>query len=74
MWWHMGPFEFYGLGMIFQGVFWIIVILLVVKLFEKRNKPLGIHKNSALEILRERFAKGEIDEEEFLKKKELLEK
>ena len=74
MLWHMGPFEFYGLGMIFQGAFWIIVILLVIKLLEKRNKPLGTKKNEALEILRERLAKGEINEEEFLRKKELLEK
>lgn len=74
MWWHMGSFEFYGLGLLLRGVFWAIIIFLVIKLFEKKNKSIEKESNNALEILRERFAKGEIDEEEFLKRKELLEK
>lgn len=74
MWWHMNPFYFHGLGMIFNGAFWIVIILIVLKLIEKKQKPYENKSNEAMNTLRERFAKGEIDEEEFLRKKDLLSK
>ena len=76
MFFHMNPFicSFGGLMMIFPIVFWILLVVLIVKLFqEKKNNPKEIG-NKALNILKERFARGEIDEEEYLRKKELLEK
>lgn len=86
-------FGFFGFGMIFWWVLWIIVAYLVYQDAEKRGMNgllwfilvlipmLGIvfllvylavreskaeeGKSSALEILKERYAKGEITKEEF---------
>jgi putative membrane protein len=74
----MNPFA-YGFGgvmMIFPMILWILLIVLIVKLFQDKNSSTSPKEtnNKALDILKERFAKGEIDEEEFLRKKELLDK
>lgn len=74
MWWHFSPFHFLGFGMLGQAIFWIVIVFVVVKFFEKRDKTDKIVNDKALNILKERFAKGEINEEEYLRKKELLEK
>jgi putative membrane protein len=63
-------------GMIFQIVFWI-VILVVLGLLIKwllqgpagREQGQGGPEGRALEILKERYARGEIDKEEFEQKK-----
>jgi putative membrane protein len=62
--------------MIFPMILWILLIVLIVKLFQDKNSSTSPKEtnNKALDILKERFAKGEIDEEEFLRKKELLDK
>lgn len=57
-WWHAG-------GM---WVFWILVILLtlwLVRVIARRARP---PEKSAEEILRDRFARGEIDREEYEEK------
>ena len=61
-------------GSIMMLVFWAIVILLIVwavKEFSGKedNHP---HSRSALDILKERYAKGEIDKDEFEAKKKNL--
>ena len=62
--------------MIFPMILWILLIVLVVKLFQDKNSSTSPKEtnNKALDILKERFAKGDIDEVEFLRKKELLDK
>ena len=67
----------YGWGMggwwggIFMVVFWIVVIVLVVLVIRRLTKqgmgsaPAETMKRDPVEILRERYAKGEIDTEEF---------
>ncbi|GLB62097.1 SHOCT domain-containing protein [Cytobacillus sp. NCCP-133] len=60
-----------GYGMMLSMLFWIVLIgfalygfiLLIMKPFEK-NKS-----NNALTILKERFARGEIDAEEYNERK-----
>jgi putative membrane protein len=76
----MGMMSF---GMILNMLFWIVIIgfaiygfvLLIMKPFEK-NKDSGEKGNqgNALDILRERFARGEINEEEFEQKKSVLQR
>ena len=64
MWWWMPT------GMVFMGLFWILAIAAVVAgvwwLLGQR-RPGGPTETSdrALEILRERYARGEISREEF---------
>ncbi len=65
----------YGMGwfMVVMGLFWIAVIvgivLLVVWMMRSRNRPKIMGEDSALRILKERYARGEISKEEFEEKK-----
>lgn len=68
----------YGMlvGMVMMLVFWGIIIALIVfavKWFND-NQDGNRGKRDALAILRERFASGEIDEEEFDSRRKALEK
>lgn len=66
-------------GSMLYMIFWIIVIgfviygamLLVMKPFEKKESQ-AKEKDSSLRILRERFARGEIEEKEFEERKTVL--
>lgn len=65
-----GPF-FHGLGGLFMIIFWALLILLVVLLVKKGGSD---GKETAEEILRKRYARGEISPEDFARmKKELRE-
>lgn len=71
-----GNFMWMGIAsMIIHLLFWVAVIYLAVKLFKKYSNRLESSKgqeDTAMSILRARFAKGEIDAEEFrLRKTEL---
>jgi putative membrane protein len=59
-WWH-GPWL--G-GSIFMVLFWIILILLAFYLIKGVFKK-DLHHASALDILKKRYAAGEISKEEF---------
>ena len=74
--WHMGPGMMGGWGMgwfggIFMMVFWILVLVGLVFLIKwlvqttNRVKTDAGNSNRALEILKERYARGEIDTAEF---------
>ncbi|WP_026581391.1 SHOCT domain-containing protein [Bacillus sp. J33] len=62
-----------GYGMMLSMLFWIVLIgfaiygfiLLIMKPFENKS-------NNAINILKERFARGEIDAVEYNEKKNLL--
>lgn len=81
--------HFSWIWMILAGLFWlgffVLIVLLIIRLAigVKRghfqagagNTPQPVHPNSkALEILAERYAKGEVDDDEFRKRKEELNK
>ncbi|MGB9773038.1 MAG: SHOCT domain-containing protein [Bacteroidota bacterium] len=56
-------------------LFWILVIIgvvLLVRWIGLQNKASMTEKESALEILKKRYAKGEISKEEFEEKKKDL--
>lgn len=72
-----GGYGMHGYGMGFMGIFWILLLILFVlviwKLFSNSQKtnPTS-NEDTALELLKKEFAKGNITEEEFERKKRLL--
>lgn len=59
-----------GLWMILVWAIPIVLIVLLVRYFvTDRNEKSEKHGKSALEILEMRYARGEIDQEEFLKRR-----
>lgn len=71
MWGYDHPMAF-GFGGIFMWLFWIALIVVVVWLLKSvisGQANQAPRDRSALEILEQRYAKGEIDKEEFEQKK-----
>ena len=73
----MGPGMFFGgpFGMIIGIVFWILLIYSIFYLISRflKNPSNSIQTNETpMEILRQRYARGEIDEEEFTQRKSIL--
>jgi putative membrane protein len=65
-----------GFGWLFMIIFWALVILGVVNIFKmisERSRP-AEKGETALDILKKRYAKGEITKEEFERMKEDLKK
>lgn len=61
-------------GSIFMILFWVAVILLIVWLYKQITGDKAAQKaDTALDILRMRYAKGEINKEEFDRMKRDLE-
>ena len=79
MMWGLGYGGWGGLGSwigpVFMLAFWALVIIGVVFLVRylvRQGRALG-HQESALEILKRRYARGEIEKEEFeAKRKDLI--
>jgi putative membrane protein len=79
--WHMGYGAMGGYGMgwfggIFMIIFWILLIIglvfLIKWLVQSTKGDSGSHRSassSALEILKERYARGEINKQEYEEKK-----
>jgi putative membrane protein len=74
-------FWMWGFGGIFMILFWILVILAIAALVRWLAAPGGPsvtgggggQRKRAIELLEERYARGEIDREEFQQKKADLE-
>jgi putative membrane protein len=73
--WGVGSWLLMGIGIV---LFWGVVVTLVIVLARRSRDGAGrsgglTHPTSALDILAERFARGEIDEEEYdLRRRALL--
>jgi putative membrane protein len=70
-WWGWWWFPFHGLTSL---IFTIAIIVLVVVLLRRRHPPFPYanSRSAALLILEERYAKGELQREEYLQKKQDL--
>ncbi|TAJ80239.1 MAG: SHOCT domain-containing protein [Gallionellaceae bacterium] len=66
-WWGM------GFGMLFMLLFWVLIILgvaaLIRWLMTQSAPSRGPRNKTPLEIVQERYARGEIDREEYEQKK-----
>jgi putative membrane protein len=61
------------LGLIFMVLFWAAVILLILWLYRQLKRPSAPSvQESAVEILKRRYAAGEITKEEFEERKKDL--
>src|ERR1044071_4605922 len=74
--WEMHPMWWWGLGfgmMAMMFLFWALVIFgFIVAVRWLLNKGVGEKADTALRILRERYARGEINKEEFEARKKDL--
>jgi putative membrane protein len=64
----------YLIGPIFMILFWAAIILLIIWLYKQIRGPQAgpVQSESALEVLKKRYARGEIDKKEFEEKKKDL--
>ena len=69
---YYGFLPFHMLGFVFMFVFWGAIIWVLFH-FIRNNKHTIRHSSSTIEILKERYAKGEITKEEFKEMKKNLE-
>jgi putative membrane protein len=70
MYYDYGFYPFHIIGGILSIIFWIFLILLLVRFlrggrWHRSRMWRDWHESSAIEILKERYAKGEITKEQF---------
>ncbi len=73
---YVDNFWFWPLGASFNILFWVLVICFIAYLFKnssKRSPDEPKKKDEAMDILRKRYASGQINAEEFAQKKKDLE-
>ncbi|MFB6318581.1 SHOCT domain-containing protein [Saccharicrinis sp. FJH54] len=61
-----------GYGWIAGVILMVILAWIIFRVIEPETYPQSRHRKSALDILKERYAKGEIGTREFEKKSELI--
>jgi putative membrane protein len=72
MWEHMQAWGWGGMGfgmLLFWGLVIVVLIILFRNFREPQNNPPSVPEKSALDILNERYARGEISREEYEQKK-----
>jgi len=72
---NFGLWPFSGFGWIFMILWWTLIVAGIVALIRwlmDQSRGARHHEKSALEVLKERYAKGEIGKKEFEEKKKDL--
>jgi putative membrane protein len=64
----------WGWGALMMIVFWVLAVLLVWALVRSGSRPQGPDEPDALNVLAARFARGEIDEEEYERRRRTLQR
>ena len=77
MWGHMGYYGYgWGWMMALNGLFWMVIVaaavLVMLRLVRHSPHPPHPPHRPGLDVLEQRYAKGEIDREEYLQKKQDL--
>lgn len=67
--WGIGNIMGWFGGGIMMIIFWVLLVALIVLAVRGVNNKNSSSNSNALEILKERYAKGEIDKKEFEEKK-----
>ena len=69
LWWGVGPWfwgpSWWPWGSLVMVGFWVAVIVVLAVLFRRLGWPTSGRSDSALEILRSRYARGELSREDF---------
>lgn len=63
------------IGLLFfalQVAFWVAIVVIVVRLIRGRGSETVRNSSSALDVLEERYARGEISREEFVERRAVL--
>lgn len=66
-----GGFGFMNGGMWFSGLIFLIIVVAIVYLLSRNNNN---HKSTALELLDQEYAKGNVSDDDYRKRKENLTK
>ena len=73
MYWHYGPAEWVGpVVMSIVAVALLAAVAVVTALLVRRPAGSGPEHDAAIAVLRQRFARGEIDQDEYDRRREAL--
>ncbi|MBI5786363.1 MAG: SHOCT domain-containing protein [Rhodocyclales bacterium] len=73
----MNQFGWWGFGPVFMVLFWgllIVGLIALVRWLATGSSPWRAGRNAAADIVRERYARGEIDRQEYEQKMQDLER
>jgi putative membrane protein len=77
--WDWGPEPWVGifplLGAVLQTAFWVAAVVVLIMVLRRRpGQTAGPRRSPALDALEERYARGEIERDEFLERRAVLER